>query len=130
MLLFHFFVSLGFVLPICCLLAFLRLILCLFGRLCGLSKLSVATLCSLWSFSVSVVLMSVLVFCYRLVFLTTFILSVSVLSSFQCSFATLDGFLVSLVTLSLVRLSFFRFGAISSLSVDVLRPAPLPFRCA
>lgn len=74
-LLFHFlcgfFVSLGFVLLICCLLAFLWLILCLFGGRCGLSA---ATLCSLWSFGGSVVLMSVLVFCYRLVFLTVFIL--------------------------------------------------------
>lgn len=81
-LLFLFFVSLGFVLPICCLLAFLLLILRLFGRLCGLSELSGATLSSRWSFGGSVVLMSVLVFCYRLVFLAVFILLASVLSSF------------------------------------------------
>lgn len=102
-----FFVSLGFVLLICCLLAFLRLILYLFGRLCGLSKLSGATLCSLWSFGGSVVFMPALVFCYRLAFLAVFILLASVLTSFQCSFA--DGSLVSLVTLSLVRLSFHPF---------------------
>lgn len=66
---------------------------------------SVSFRSTLWS----VVLVSVLVFCYRLVFLAVFVLSASVLSSFQRSFATLDGFLVSLVTLSLVRPSFYPF---------------------